>query len=193
MLRRKAVTNLAYSKAKTSLCWQRSIHWKYVFSSSHVLMRELHYREGWSSKNWFFRTVVLEKTVKSPLDSKEIKLVNPKGYQSWIFIGRTDAWASTLASWCEELIQWKRPWCWERLRVVGKEWQRMSWLDNIIVLINMNLSKLQEIVEDREAWHAAVCGMAKSQTQSSNWIETVTCSGRFKLRSVYYSYHILYS
>ena len=75
----------------------------------------------------------------------------------------------------------------------GKEWQRMSWLDNIIDSMNMNLSKLQEIVKDREAWHAVVRGVAKSQTQYSNWIERVTCIDRFKLRSVYYSYHIVYS
>ena len=61
------------------------------FSSSHVQMWELDYKESWALKNWCFWTVVLEKTLESPLDSKEIKLVNPKGNQSWIFIGRTDA------------------------------------------------------------------------------------------------------
>ena len=65
---------------------------------------------------------MLEKTLENPLDCKEIKPVNPKGNQSWIFIGRTDAEtiSNTLATWCEELTQWKRPWCWERLRPGGE-------------------------------------------------------------------------
>ena len=70
---------------------------------------------SWRSKNWCFWTVVLEKTLEDPLDCKETQPVCPKGYQSWVFIGRTDAEAdsSTLATWCEELTHWKRPWCWE--------------------------------------------------------------------------------
>ena len=68
----------------------------YGFSSSHVQMWELDYKEGWVPKNWCFRIVVLEKTFDSPLDSEEIKPVNPKGIQSWIFIGRTNAEASLL-------------------------------------------------------------------------------------------------
>ena len=92
------------------------------FSNSHVWMWELDHKEGWALKNWCFRTVVLEKTLERPLDCKEIKLVNPKGNQSWIFIGRTDAGAetsNTLATSCEELTHWKRPWCWERLKAGG--------------------------------------------------------------------------
>ena len=75
-------------------------------------------------KNWCLWTVVLEKTPKSPLDSKEIKPVNLKGNQPWIFIGRTDAEAensNTLATWCEELTPWKSLWCWKRLRAEGEE------------------------------------------------------------------------
>ena len=64
---------------------------RYGFSSSHVWMWELDYKEGWVPKNWSFRTVVLEKTLESPLDSKESKPVNPKGYQPWVFMGRIDA------------------------------------------------------------------------------------------------------
>ena len=89
------------------------------FSSSHVWMWELDQKEGWALKNWFFWTVVLEKTLESPLDCKEIKPVNPKGNQSWIFIGRDWCWSwssYTLVTWCEELTYWKRPWCWEKLR-----------------------------------------------------------------------------
>ena len=85
------------------------------FSSSHVWMRD--YKERWVPKNWCFWAVVLEKTLESPLDCKEIQLVHPKGNQSWIFIGRTDGEAETpktLATWCKELTHLKRPWCWER-------------------------------------------------------------------------------
>ena len=79
--------------------------------------------ESWTIKkaeHWrtdVFWTVVLEKTLESPLDCKEIKPVNPKGNQSWIFFGRTDGWSwssNTLATWCKELTHLKRPWCWER-------------------------------------------------------------------------------
>ena len=93
---------------------------RYGFSNSHVWMWELDHKESWASKNWCFWTVVLEKTLESPLDCKEIKPVNPKGYQSWIFIERTDFEAEALATWCEELTHWKRPWCWERLKAEGE-------------------------------------------------------------------------
>ena len=76
--------------------------------------------KGWALKNWCFWTVGLEKPLEHPLDSKEIKPVNPKGNQPWIFIGRIDAEAevpsSALATWCEKQTNWKRPWCWERLK-----------------------------------------------------------------------------
>ena len=80
------------------------------------------YKESWVLKNWCFWTVVLEKTLESPLDCKEMQPVHPKGDQSWVFTGRTDAEAETpiMATWCGELTHWKRPWCWERLRVRGK-------------------------------------------------------------------------
>ena len=92
-------------------------------------MSELDLKEGWVWKNWCCWNTVLEKTLQSPLNSKEIKAVNPKGNQPWIFIGRTDAKAEapdTLATWWEEPTHWKRPWCWERLRAGGeggnREW-----------------------------------------------------------------------
>ena len=94
----------------------------YGFSSGHVWMWELDYKESWAPKNWCFWTVVLERTIESPLDCKEIQPVHPKGDQSWVFW--TDwcwSWNSnTLAMWCEELSHWKRPWCWERLRAEGE-------------------------------------------------------------------------
>ena len=86
-------------------------------------MWELDCEESWAPKNWCFWTVVLKKTLESPLDCKEIQPVHPKGDQSWVFIGRTDAEAETpilLATSCEELTYWKRPWCWERLRAGGE-------------------------------------------------------------------------
>ena len=92
----------------------------YGFSSSHVWMWELDYKESWAPKNWCFWTVVLEKTLESPLDCKEIKPVNPKGNQSWIFIERTDAEAETLRLWPPDVKNWligKDP-------VPGKGWRQ---------------------------------------------------------------------
>ena len=94
----------------------------YGFSCGHVWMWELDCEESWAL-NWCFWTVVLEKTLESPLDCKEIQPVHHKGDQSWVFIGRTDVEAETpnaLATWCEDLIHWERPWCWERLRAGGE-------------------------------------------------------------------------
>ena len=98
------------------------------FSSSHVWMWELDSKESWALKNWCFWTVVLEKTLESPLDCREIQPVNPKGNQSGIFIGRTDAEAETLILWppdVKKLTHLKRPWCWERL--VGGEGDDRGW------------------------------------------------------------------
>ena len=90
-------------------------HQSYGFSSSHVWMWELDHKENWAPKNWCFRVVVLEKTLESPMECKEIKRVNHKGNQPWIF------WNSnTLATWCEELTHWKRPWCLEKLKARGE-------------------------------------------------------------------------
>ena len=96
----------------------------YHFSSSHLWMWELDYKESWVPKNWCFWTVVLEKTLESHLDCKEIQPVHPKGDQSWVFIGKTDVEAETPILWPPHaknwLIDWKRPRCWERLKVGGK-------------------------------------------------------------------------
>ena len=123
LLGRKAMTNLWQHIKKQRHYFANkgpSSSQSYGFSSSQVWMWEMDYKESWVPKNWCFWTVVLEKTLESPLDCKEIQPVN-KGNQSWIFIGRTDAEAETpLATWCEELTHLKRPWCWERLKAGGE-------------------------------------------------------------------------
>ena len=95
----------------------------YGFSSSHVWMWELDYKESWALKNWCFWTVVLEKTLESLLDCKEVKPDHPKGNLSWIFNGRTDAKTETPILWppdAKERTHLKRPWCWERLKARGE-------------------------------------------------------------------------
>ena len=90
-------------------------------------MWELDYKESWALKNWCFWTVMLEKTLVSPLDRKESKPFNPKGNQPWMFTGKTHAEpVNTLAIWCKEPTRWKRPWCWERLRA-GAEGDDRGW------------------------------------------------------------------
>ena len=106
------------------------------FSSTHVQMWGLDHKKGWVPKNWCFLIVVLEKTLGSPLDCKEIRPVNPKVNQSWIFQWKDWCWSwssNTLAIWCEELTPLKRPWCWQRLKAGGeddREWY--GWMASSI-------------------------------------------------------------
>ena len=176
LLGRKAMTNLDSILKKRRYFANKGLYSQsYGFSSSHVWMWELDHKEGWVPKNWCFWTVVLEKTLESPLDCKEIQLVHPEGDQSRVFIGRTDAKAENPVLWPPYANSWhigKDP-------DAGRGWgrrrgqQRMRGLDGITDSMDMGLSKFQEKVKDRKAWCASVHGVSKCRTQLSILTECV--------------------
>ena len=150
----------------------------YGFSSSHVWLSELDYKESWVLKNWCFWTVVLEKTLESPLDCKEIQPVHPKGNQSWIFTGRTNAEAETPILWSPDVnsqLIGKDP-------DAGKDWgqeEKGATEDEMVGWHHrLNGHELQWIPGDSQGQGRLVCcspWVAKSRTGLSNWTTTITC------------------
>ena len=147
----------------------------YGFSSGIVWMWELDYEEGWAPKNWCLWTVVLEKTLDSPLDCKEIQPVRSKEDQAWVFIGKTDAKTETPILWSPQAKSWligKDPHAGRDRGEEEKGQQRMRWLDGITDLMDIILSELWELVVDREAWSVVIHGVAEpDMSELLNWTE----------------------
>ena len=174
LLGSKVMINLDSILKSRDIALSTKVHLvKAIHTCGHVWMWELDYKESWVPKNQCFWTVMLEKTLESPLDCEEIQPGHPKGDQSWVFTGRTDVDAETAILWpsdAKSWLIWKDP---DSGRVWGQKEKRMTedemvgwhhWLNG------HGFGGLQELVMEREAWCAAVQGLTKSWKRLSNWI-----------------------
>ena len=184
LLGRKAITNLDSVKKQRHHFADKSLSsQRYDFSSNHVWMWEVDHKEGWTPKNLCFQIVVLEKTLESPLDCKDIQPVNSKGNQSWIFIGRTDAEAKAPTLWPFDLIRrndsfdlkkwliWKDP-------DAGKDWRQKGMTEDEMIGWHHRLSghEFEQALGDGEGQGSLVCRL--QVTESQTWLSNLTATAK---------------